>query len=167
VGQRLFLQNCAQCHGSDARGSKGFPNLADNDWLYGGEPEAIKASIMHGRNGVMPAWKAILGGDQAVTEVASYILKLSGRRVNAIEAQAGEEKFAMCSACHGADGKGISATGAPNLTDKVWLYGGSRKAVEDSIANGRNGVMPAWSKLLGEDKVHLIAAFVYSLSLEK
>ena len=167
VGQRLFLQNCAQCHGSDARGSKGFPNLADNDWLYGGDAETIKTSIMHGRNGVMPAWKDILGGDQAVTEVASYVLKLSGRRVNAIEAQAGEEKFALCAACHGPDGKGMSATGAPNLTDKVWLYGGSRKAVEDSIANGRSGVMPAWSKVLGEDKVHLIAAFVYSLSLDK
>ena len=167
VGQRLFLQNCAQCHGSDARGSKGFPNLADNDWLYGGDAETIKASIMHGRNGVMPAWKDILGGDQGVTEVASYVLQLSGRRVNAIEAQAGKEKFALCAACHGPEGKGIPAMGAPNLTDKVWLYGGSRKAVEDTIANGRNGVMPAWSKVLGEDKVHLIAAFVYSLSLEK
>ena len=167
VGQRLFLQNCAQCHGSDARGSKGFPNLADNDWLYGGDAETIKESIMHGRNGVMPAWKDILGGDQGVTEVASYVLQLSGRRVNALEAQAGKEKFALCAACHGPEGKGIPAMGAPNLTDKVWLYGGSRKAVEDTIANGRNGVMPAWSKVLGEDKVHLIAAFVYSLSLEK
>lgn len=167
VGQRLFLQNCAQCHGSDARGSKGFPNLADKDWLYGGDAESIKTSIMHGRNGVMPAWKDILGGDQGVKEVASYVLQLSGRRVNTLEAQAGEEKFALCAACHGADGKGMFATGAPNLTDKVWLYGGSRKAVEDSIANGRNGVMPAWSKVLGEDKVHLIAAFVYSLSLDK
>lgn len=167
VGQRLFLQNCAQCHGSDARGSKGFPNLADGDWLYGGDAETIKASIMHGRNGVMPAWKDILGGDQGVAEVASYVLQLSGRRVNAIEAKAGEEKFALCAACHGPEGKGIPAMGAPNLTDTVWLYGGSRKAVEDSIANGRNGVMPAWSKVLGEDKVHLIAAFVYSLSQEK
>jgi cytochrome c oxidase cbb3-type subunit III len=164
VGQRLFLQNCSQCHGSDARGSKGFPNLADNDWLYGGDAETIKASIMLGRNGAMPAWKDILGGDQGVKEVASYVLKLSGRRVNTIEAQAGEEKFALCASCHGPDGKGTTAMGAPNLTDKVWLYGGSRKAVEDSIANGRNGVMPAWSKILGEDKVHLIAAYVYSLS---
>ncbi|WP_022940494.1 cytochrome-c oxidase, cbb3-type subunit III [Psychromonas hadalis] len=167
VGQRLFLQNCAQCHGSDARGSTGFPNLADNDWLYGGEAETIKTSIMHGRQGVMPAWKDVLGGDQGVREVASYVLKLSGRRVNEIEAQAGKEKFAICAACHGADGKGMHALGAPNLTDKRWLYGGSRKAVEDTIANGRNGVMPAWSKVLGEDKVHLISAFVYSLSMTK
>lgn len=167
VGGRLFLQNCAQCHGSDARGSTGFPNLTDNDWLYGGDPASIKATLMHGRNGVMPAWKDILGGDQGVKEMTSYVLQLSGRRVNAIEAQAGAEKFALCAACHGPEGKGIQAMGAPNLTDKVWLYGGSRKAVEDTIANGRNGVMPAWSKVLGEDKVHLISAFVYSLSLEK
>lgn len=167
VGQRLFLQNCAQCHGSDARGSKGFPNLTDNDWLYGGEPEMIKKTIMDGRNGVMAAWKDILGGDQGVKEVASYVLQLSGRRVNALEAKAGEEKFVICAACHGADGKGSHALGAPNLTDRIWLYGGSRKAVEDTIANGRNGVMPAWSNILGEDKIHLITAYVYSLSLEK
>ena len=167
VGQRLFLQNCAQCHGSDARGSKGFPNLTDNDWLYGGEPEMIKKTIMDGRNGVMAAWKDILGGDQGVKEVASYVLQLSGRRVNALEAKAGEEKFVICAACHGVDGKGSHALGAPNLTDRIWLYGGSRKAVEDTIANGRNGVMPAWSNILGEDKIHLITAYVYSLSLEK
>lgn len=166
VGQRLFLQNCAQCHASDARGSKGFPNLTDNDWLYGGEAQNIKESIMHGRQGAMLAWKDILG-EQGVKEVATYVLKLSGRRVNAVEAKAGEERFVMCAACHGADGKGSHALGAPNLTDKIWLYGGSRKAVEDSIRNGRNGVMPPWSDVLGEDKVHLIAAFVYSLSQEK
>lgn len=167
VGQRLYLQNCAQCHGSDARGSRGFPNLTDNDWLYGGDPVAIKTTIMHGRNGVMAAWRDILGGQQGVKEVSSYVLQLSGRRVNALEAQAGAEKFTLCAACHGADGKGNYLFGAPNLTDKIWLYGGSRKAVEDTIANGRNGVMPAWSNILGEDKVHLISAFVYSLSLEK
>ncbi|MDA7746653.1 cytochrome-c oxidase, cbb3-type subunit III [Psychromonas sp.] len=166
VGQRLFLQNCAQCHGSDARGSKGFPNLADNDWLYGGEPLAIKETIMKGRVGAMPAWKDILG-EQGVTEVTSYVLQLSGRRVNALEAQAGEERFVMCAACHGADGKGLTEFGAPNLTDKIWLYGGSRKAVEDTINNGRNGVMPAWSDVLGEDKIQLISAYVYSLSQEK
>lgn len=163
VGQRLFLQNCAQCHGSDARGSLGFPNLTDNDWLYGGQPENIKESIMKGRIGVMAAWKDILG-EQGVKEVTSYVLKLSGRRVNSVEAQAGEERFAMCSACHGADGKGNYAFGAPNLTDKIWLYGGSRKAVEATINYGRNGVMPAWDTVLGEDKVHLISAYVYSLS---
>ena len=121
---------------------------------------------MNGRMAAMPAWKDILG-EQGVTEVASYVLQLSGRRVNSIEAQAGKERFAMCAACHGADGKGMEAFGAPNLTDKVWLYGGSRKAVEDTINNGRNGVMPAWSGLLGEDKIQVISAYVYSLSQEK
>lgn len=163
VGQRLFLQNCAQCHGSDARGGKGFPNLTDNDWLYGGEALTIKETLMHGRNGVMVAWKDILGED-GVKEVATFVLQLSGRRVNDLDAQAGKERFVVCAACHGADGTGGQAFGAPNLTDKVWLYGGSRKAVEDTIRNGRNGVMPAWGEVLGEDKVHLISAFVYFLS---
>jgi cytochrome c oxidase cbb3-type subunit 3 len=163
VGQRLFLHNCSQCHGSDARGSTGFPNLTDNDWLYGGEPATIKQTLMKGRKGQMPAWKDILG-EQGVKEVTSYVLQLSGRRVNAVEAQKGEKLFASCVACHGSDGKGIHAMGAPNLTDTNWLYGGSRKAVEDTINNGRNGVMPAWEKILSEDKIHIISAYVYSLS---
>jgi cytochrome c oxidase cbb3-type subunit 3 len=166
VGQRLFLQNCAQCHGSDARGSTGFPNLADNDWLYGGEPENIKQSLMLGRQGVMPSWKEILG-EQGIKEVATYALQLSGRRVNVVEAEAGAARYIMCAACHGAEGGGSHTLGAPNLTDTIWLYGASRKAVEDTIRNGRNGVMPAWGDVLGEDKVHLISAFVYSLSQPK
>ena len=166
VGQRLFLQNCAQCHGSDARGSKGFPNLTDDDWLYGGEGLTIKETIMNGRNAAMPAWKDILGED-GVKEVATYVLQLSGRRVNDIDAKAGQERFMLCAACHGPEGKGMYAFGAPNLTDKTWLYGGSRKAVEDSIRVGRNGVMPAWEDVLGEDKIQLISAFVYSLSQPK
>lgn len=163
VGQRLFLQNCAQCHGSDARGSRGFPNLTDNDWLYGGDPETIKQTLMNGRQGAMPAWAEILG-EQGIKEVASYTLQLSGRRVDLLEAKAGKERFVVCSACHGADGKGMHAVGAPNLTDTVWLYGGSRKAVEATLRNGRNGVMPAWKDILGEDKIHVITAYVYSLS---
>lgn len=163
VGQRLFLLNCAQCHGSDARGSTGFPNLTDNDWLYGGDPETIKLTLMNGRQGAMPAWADILG-EQGIKEVASYALQLSGRRVDLVEAKAGKERFVVCSACHGADGKGMHAVGAPNLTDTVWLYGGSRKAVEATLRNGRNGVMPAWKDILGEDKIHVIAAYVYSLS---
>lgn len=166
VGQRLFLQNCSQCHGSDARGGKGFPNLTDNNWAYGGDANTIKETIQHGRQGVMPAWKEILG-EQGVTLVTTYVLQLSGRRVNTIDAAAGKEQFTMCVACHGADGTGNQALGAPNLTDNIWLYGGSRKAVEDSINHGRNGVMPPWNDVLGEDKVHLIAAFVYSLSQPK
>lgn len=169
VGQRLFLQNCSQCHGSNASGTTGFPDLTDNDWLYAGDPQSIKHSIMHGRkaNGMM-AWGPALGGEQGVKEVAAYVLSLSGREVDAASAAAGKEKFAMCAACHGADGKGSAAMGiplgAPNLTDDIWLYGPSKRAVESSINNGRAGVMPAWKDILGEQKVHVISAYVYSLS---
>ena len=171
IGQRLFSQNCAQCHGSDARGATGFPDLTDQDWLYGGSPEAIKATLMHGRkaNGMM-AWSAALGGEQGVKEVAAFVLSLSGREVDTAAAAAGKVKFAMCAACHGSDGKGSAAMGidlgAPNLTDNIWLYGGSERAVQASIANGRAGIMPAWDKILGEQKIHVISAYVYSLSQE-
>lgn len=163
VGQRLFLQNCAQCHGSDARGQQGFPNLTDNDWLYGGEPETIKTTLMHGRKGAMPAWIDTLGED-GVQEVTSYALSLSGRKVNAKEAAAGKQRFVVCAACHGTDGKGNPAFGAPDLTDNIWLYGGSRRAVVDTITHGRQGVMPAWDNILGEEKVQLISAYVWGLS---
>ncbi len=169
VGQRLFLQNCAQCHGSDARGTTGFPDLTDNDWLYGSNPADIKHSILAGRkaNGMMP-WKAALGGDQGVNDVAAYVLSLSGRQATAGDAEAGKAKFAMCMACHGAEGQGSNAMGialgAPALNDNIWLYGGSEKAVQESIRNGRAGVMPAWKDILGEEKVHVISAYVYSLS---
>lgn len=165
IGQRLFIQNCAQCHGSDAHGTTGFPNLADKDWLYGGTPDAIKDSILHGRkaNGMM-AWESALGGEQGVKEVAAYVLTLSGRSVNPENAKAGKSKFAMCMGCHGPEGKGNLAMGAPNLTDNVWLYGGSLRTVEESIRNGRAGVMPAWQDILGAEKVHVISAYVYSLS---
>jgi cytochrome c oxidase cbb3-type subunit 3 len=162
IGQRLYLQNCSQCHGSDARGGNGFPNLTDNDWLYGGEPETIKQTLLYGRKGVMPGWSSL--GDQSIQELASYVLSLSGRKVNDKEAAAGQLKFAACAACHGADGKGNKMLGAPNLTDNIWLYGGSREAVVATLQNGRNGVMPAWKDILGEDKVHIISAYVYRLS---
>jgi cytochrome c oxidase cbb3-type subunit 3 len=169
VGQRLFIQNCAQCHGSDAHGTTGFPNLTDKDWLYGGTPEVIKETIMNGRiaSGMM-AWEGALGGDQGVKEVAAYVISLSGRSVDPELAKAGKAKFALCAACHGPDGQGSLALGmpmgAPNLTDNVWLYGGSQRAIESSIRNGRAGVMPPWKDILGEEKVHLISAYVYSLS---
>ncbi len=163
VGQRLFLQNCAQCHGSDARGGRGFPNLTDDAWLWGGEPEQIKHTLMHGRQGAMPGWEDALG-DDGVQEVVSYVLSLSGRKVDPIEAKKGKARFAVCAACHGADGTGNTALGAPNLTDDIWLYGGSRAAVEDSVRHGRNGVMPAWKDILGEDKIQLLSAYVYSLN---
>lgn len=169
VGQRLFIQNCAQCHGSDAHGTTGFPNLADNDWLYGGTPEAIKESIMNGRKASgMMAWKDALGGEQGVKEVAAYVISLSGRSVDPELAKAGQAKYAMCAACHGPEGQGSLAMGlplgAPNLSDNIWLYGGSKRAIEESIRNGRAGVMPPWKDILGEEKVHIISAYVYSLS---
>ncbi|WP_117235463.1 cytochrome-c oxidase, cbb3-type subunit III [Vibrio maerlii] len=163
VGQRLFLQNCSQCHGSDARGQKGFPNLTDDAWLYGGEPEAIVRTIMEGRIGQMPGWKDALGED-GVREVVSYTLSLSGRSVNAREAEAGKARFVVCAACHGTDGKGNPAVGAPDLTDRVWLFGDSRADVTETVMNGRSGVMPAWKDILGEDKVQLVSAYVWSLS---
>jgi len=168
VGQRLFLQNCAQCHGSDARGTTGFPNLTDKDWLYGGDAADIKHSLMLGRRakGMMP-WKAALGGDQGVKDVAAYVLSLSGRQGEG-NAEAGKVKFAMCAACHGDQGQGSDAMdialGAPALNDNIWLYGGSEKAIQASIRNGRAGVMPAWKDILGEEKVHVISSYVYSLS---
>ena len=170
IGQRLFSQNCAQCHGSDARGGQGFPNLTDNDWLYGGTPDKIKETLLHGRVAAMPPWGDALG-EQGIKEMTAHVLSLSGRTVNQKDAAAGAAKFAMCAACHGADGKGSVAHnlpfGAPNLTDNIWLYGGSKRAVEETLINGRAGVMPAWKDILGEDKVHLLTAYVYSLSQEK
>ena len=169
VGQRLFIQNCSQCHGSDARGTTGFPNLADKDWLFGGTPEKIKESIMDGRQAVgMMSWTGALGGEEGVKEVAAYVISLSGRSVNADLAKAGKAKFGICAGCHGPEGQGSLALGlpmgAPNLTDNTWLYGGSQRAIEESIRNGRAGVMPAWKDILGEEKVHVISAYVYSLS---
>ncbi|MDV7104354.1 cytochrome-c oxidase, cbb3-type subunit III [Vibrio sp. TH_r3] len=163
VGQRLFLQNCSQCHGSDARGQIGFPNLTDKAWLYGGEPEAILTTIMNGRIGAMPAWGDALG-EQGVKEVVTYTLGLSGRKVNAREAAAGKQRFVVCAACHGTDGKGNPALGAPDLTDQDWLFGDSRAAVTETVTNGRQGVMPAWKDILGEEKVQLVASYVWSLS---
>jgi cytochrome c oxidase cbb3-type subunit 3 len=168
IGQRLFIQNCAQCRGSDAGGQRGFPNLTDNDWLYGGSPEQIKHSLLYGRVATgMAAWKEALGGDQGVKAVAEYVLSLSGRpNLDSGLVEQGKAKFAICSACHGADGTGNITLGAPNLTDNIWLYGGTRDKVIESIAEGRAGVMPAWKDILGEEKVHVISAYVYSLSQE-
>jgi cytochrome c oxidase cbb3-type subunit 3 len=164
MGERLFLTYCAQCHGSDARGNKGFPNLADHDWLYGGEPETIKLSILNGRHGQMPPMGAAVGSEKDIESVAHYVLSLSGSAHDSIKATAGRDKFAVCAACHGADGKGMAAMGAPNLTDKTWLYGGSVATIMETIRLGRNNVMPAFADFLGEAKVHLLAAYVWGLS---
>ncbi len=164
MGERLYASYCATCHGSDARGARGFPNLRDNVWLYGGDPEVIKQTILDGRAGVMPAWEEALGGESGVSDMVEYVFSMGGRKVDQAAADRGKEKYVMlCVACHGADGTGNQALGAPDLTDNVWLYGGSRKSVTESLVNGRNGVMPPHREFLGEDKVHLLAAYVYSL----
>jgi cytochrome c oxidase cbb3-type subunit III len=164
MGQRLFLTYCAQCHGSDARGNKGFPNLADNDWLYGGAPETIKATITNGRNGTMPTWGPILGSD-GVKDVANYVRSLSGLAHDSIRAQRGKDIFmTYCVACHGPEGKGNQALGAPNLTDKVWLWGSSESTIIETITYGRQNQMPAWKDRLGADKIHILSAYVLSLS---
>ena len=164
MGQRMFANNCAQCHGSDARGSFGFPNLTDNDWLYGGSPEAIKATLIHGRNGAMPAWGSVLG-DEGTLNASAHIMALSGREATRGDAEAGAQNYAMfCASCHGADGKGNYAFGAPNLTDNVWLYGGSQGQILQTLLNGRAGKMPAHQELLSADKIHILTTYVYSLS---
>lgn len=165
MGQRLFANNCALCHGSDARGGPGFPNLTDRDWLYGGEPENIELSILNGRAGVMPPFAPALGSDENVQNVIAYVRSLSGLPADAAQAAKGKEQFmTFCVACHGPDGKGNQALGAPNLTDDVWLYGNSPATIEEGLRLGRNGMMPAHADILGPAKVHVVAAYVYSLS---
>ncbi len=167
TGERLYVNYCSVCHGSDARGATGFPNLRDHDWNYGGTPELIKASIMNGRQGIMPAWEGPLDGEAGVDEVANYVMQLAGREVDETKAEKGKEKFAThCVACHMPDGTGNPALGAPNLTNNLWLYGGSPRAIKESIAKGRSGQMPAHGEFLGEAKVHILAAYIYSLTHE-
>jgi cytochrome c oxidase cbb3-type subunit 3 len=164
IGQNLFLQNCAQCHASDARGSRGFPNLADGDWLWGGEPNQIRESILNGRTGVMPPQGQALGAE-GVKDVAHYVMSLSGLPNDSIRTARGKEKFQqVCAVCHGADGKGNQQLGAPNLADKIWLHGGGEPDIIATITNGRTGQMPAHKDLLGEAKAHLLAAYVWGLS---
>jgi cytochrome c oxidase cbb3-type subunit 3 len=164
IGERLFLTYCAQCHGSDARGNKGYPNLADNDWLHGSDPSVIKATILKGRHGMMPPMGAVIGTEKEIEEVAHYVRSLSGSNADPIKAAFGKEKFAACAACHGADGKGNQSIGAPNLSDKIWLYGGSTATIMETIRGGRNNMMPAFEEFLGDAKVHLLAAYVWGMS---
>jgi cytochrome c oxidase cbb3-type subunit 3 len=164
VGQRLFVTYCSQCHGSDAGGARGFPDLTDNDWIWGGKPEEIHASILNGRTGTMPAWGSVID-EQKIGYLVDYIVSLSGRKHKATDAVRGEKVFSQfCAACHAADATGNSLIGAPNLADKTWLYGGSKGRIMDSIINGRTGQMPAHKNFLGEDKVHVLAGYVYGLN---
>lgn len=164
IGERLFLNNCAACHGSDGRGSKGFPNLADNDWLYGGSHEVVKETITKGRNGVMPPMAAALGSAEDVRNVAHHVLSLSGSAHDPVAAALGKPKFGVCAACHGTDGKGNQALGAPNLTDKIWLHGWGEQAIVSIITSGKNNAMPAQAARLTPEQIHVLAAYVINLS---
>ena len=164
IGQRIFLNNCAQCHGSDARGSKGFPNLTDNDWLGAHALDDIKKTILEGRIGMMPPMAAAVGNSDDVKNIANYVLSLSGSAHNDIAAQLGKPKFGVCAACHGADGKGNLALGAPNLTDKTWLHGWGEQAIINMVNAGKTNAMPPQGRLLTAEQVHVLAGYVLSLS---
>ena len=164
VGERLFMNNCAQCHGSDARGSKGFPNLTDGDWLHGGTPEKILETITQGRHGVMPPMAAAVGTPDDVKNVANYVLSLSGNPHDATRAQLGKPKFVVCAACHGSNGKGSQALGAPNLTDDIWLHGWGEQAIVNMVNNGKISDMPAQGGRLTAAQIQVLAAYVWGLS---
>ena len=165
LGASLYASYCTTCHGSDARGAPGYPNLADDEWIWGNSEAQITASIADGRNAVMPVLTGAMGGDEGVDNMVRYVRSLSGL----IEADAGATSaqplfVALCSACHNADGTGNPILGGPNLTDDVWLYGSSDVEVRSSIVNGRNGIMPPHGDFLGERRTKILAAYVYSLS---
>ena len=164
MGQRIFGNFCSQCHGTAAQGARGFPNLADDAWIWGGSPEAVLTSIAKGRRAVMPGWEAALG-DDGIRTTTEYVLSLSGRATDADAVAAGAEHYAsLCVACHGVEGKGNPLLGAPNLTDDAWIYGGRSEDIATTLRAGRNGVMPAQENLLDEARIHLVATWVWSLS---
>jgi len=164
IGQRLFLNACAQCHGSDARGGSSFPDLTDKDWLHGGEPEQIQATITHGRHGLMPPWKGTISPTEA-NDIAHYVRSLSGLTAPSLGILRGKRGFDnYCVSCHGVDGKGNTALGAPNLTDDVWLYGSSRASIVETILNGRENIMPAQERTLTPEQIRLLTAWVWGLS---
>jgi cytochrome c oxidase cbb3-type subunit 3 len=165
IGERLFVNNCAQCHGADAHGSKGFPNLTDSDWLGGdGSPEYIEHTIINGRQGMMPVMAPAVGTPEDVRNVANYVLSLSGSPHNSVAAQLGQAKFAACAACHGADGKGNHAIGAANLTDKIWLHGWGEDAVVAMVTNGKTNVMPPQGSRFTPEQIKVLTAYVWNLS---
>lgn len=164
IGERLFMNNCAQCHGSDARGSKSFPNLTDADWLHGGTPDKIVETIKAGRQGAMPPMAAAVGSSDDVKNVAHYVLSLSNSPHDSVRAQLGKAKFGACAACHGMDGKGNPALGAPNLADDIWLHGWGEQAIVNMIVNGKTNVMPAQASKLTEAQIHVLASYVWGLS---
>ena len=164
TGQRLYANSCAMCHGSDARGARGFPNLTDDDWLYGGSFETVMQSIANGRVGAMPV---MVGGldDDAISDLVVFVQSMSGQKADETMAANGKKTFDMlCVACHGPDGSGNQALGAPRLNDNIWLYGGEPETIRTTVTGGRNGNMPSHKDLLSEDRRRLIAAYVLSLS---
>jgi cytochrome c oxidase cbb3-type subunit III len=164
TAHNLFQQNCAQCHGSDGGGARGFPNLANADWQWGSDADSVVATIAQGRIAAMPAWGQVLG-EAGVDETVAYVQTLSGQPADATLAAAGKARFEqVCAACHGIDGRGNPLLGAPNLTDGVWLYGGDAATLKTTLMNGRNGQMPAWNDKLGEQRVKLLAAYVTRLA---
>lgn len=164
IGERLFMNNCAQCHGSDAKGGVGYPNLTDKDWLYGGAPEQIVETITKGRNGIMPPMAAAVGSADDVKNLANHVLSLSGSAHDSVKANLGKEKFAACAACHGADGKGNQQLGAPNLTDGTWLHGAGESAIVRMVNEGKNNLMPAQGERFSADQIHVLAAYVWGKS---
>jgi len=164
IGERLFMNNCAQCHGSDAHGSKGFPNLTDNDWIHGGSPEKITETITNGRIGMMPPMAAAVGNEEDVKNVANYVLSISGNKHDSARAALGKEKFAACAACHGAEGKGNQAIGSLNLTDGIWLHGAGEEAIIKRINHGITNQMPAQSAKFSPEQIHVLTAYVWGLS---
>ena len=168
MGSRIFANRCATCHGSDARGGPGFPNLTDGDWLYGGAPETIVQTITNGRNGIMPPFAVVIGGDEGVADVTEYVLSLSGREHDAEGAARGSVHFAtVCSACHKPDGTGNPLMGSPNLTDNVWLHGGRREDIQAALNLGIMSQMPAHADILSPERIHLAALYVYSRSAKR
>jgi len=164
VGESLYSAYCTTCHGSDARGARGYPNLRDDNWQWGGEPQQIKTSILKGRQAAMPAWEGVIKKED-LSDVTEYVISMSGRIHDSKSAANGKKIYNQyCAACHGAEGKGNVAMGATNLTDDIWLYGGSKKRIMESLLKGRQGVMPAHEEFLGEAKVHVLTAYIYSLS---
>lgn len=165
IGQGVFANNCSTCHGSDARGAKGFPNLTDKIWHWGGDADTVLKTILEGRQAAMPALAAVLGSDQAVTETAVYVQSLSGQSADPALVAAGKTRFkTICAACHGPDAKGDPVLGAPDLTDAYWLYGSDFDSIRSAIVNGRNGQMPAHAPIIGDARARLVAAYVLSLS---
>ncbi|MDI1362118.1 cytochrome-c oxidase, cbb3-type subunit III [Methylotenera sp.] len=167
IGERIFMNNCAQCHGSDAKGSRGFPNLTDNDWLHGGSPAKIEETITGGRIGMMPPMAAAVGTPEDVKNVANYVLSLSGSIYDSGRAGLGKDKFAACAACHGPEGKGNTDIGSANLTDNIWLHGAGEASIIKRINEGKVNQMPAWKEKFTPAQIHVLAAYVWGFSNNK